>query len=374
MSSRVLIVGAGLGGLTLAQVLVQAGVQVRVIEKVPAWRPVGAGLILSGNALRVLGRLGLDQAAIQAGQRLDSARLTDAAGRPIQTLVYPESAPVVALHRAALHEVLSQDLAPHIQLGTTVVALRQDARCVKVTLSDDTEHEVDVVVGADGLHSAVRGLVFAGARPRYAGYTSWRFVVDQPAHTPHAVEMWGRGCRLGLVPLRGGQTYGYVTANAPQGQVEAPQDRARDLRTRCAEFGGPAPALLEQLVSTTAVIRTDIHEVRLRCWAHGRVALLGDAAHAMTPNLGQGAAMSLEDAVVLGGQLISCPDISVALARYQAIRTGRVAQVQTVSRLLGRAGQLEATWLRTLRDTGMRLTPPGLSRHPAQALADVALD
>ncbi|MFD1732964.1 FAD-dependent monooxygenase [Deinococcus malanensis] len=268
----------------------------------------------------------------------------------------------VALHRAALQDVLGQGLGEQVRFGTTVQALRQDHQGVDVTFSDGSRHRFDVVVGADGLHSSVRGLVFGDVPKRYAGYTSWRFVVSAPA-SRHAVEMWSRGCRLGFVPIGGGQTYGYITANAQEGQREGTPDPSSEVRARCAEFADPAPELLTRLKPDTPVIRTDIHEVRLPCWVHGRVALLGDAAHAMTPNLGQGAAMSLEDAWVLGEQLTASSDLPAALARYGRIRRRRVDRVQTASRLLGQAGQLEAAGLRALRAMAMRLTPPELTRR-----------
>ncbi|MBZ9749311.1 FAD-dependent monooxygenase [Deinococcus sp. HMF7604] len=379
MTRSVLIVGAGIGGLALAQRLLQTGIQVRLIEKVPAWRPVGAGLILSVNALRVLERLGLAKGAAHRGQRLTSAQVTDAAGRPLQTVLYPQSSAggAVALHRAALQNLLSRGVESQIQFGTTLRALHQDAGGVEVGLSDGSEGRFEAVVGADGLHSSVRQLVFGDVPKHYAGYTSWRFLVDVPQTGPHdyAVEMWGRGCRLGLVPIGQGQLYGYVTANAPERErpTSVQTDTIQELQALCRPFGGLAPAVTAQLRADLPVIRTDIHEVRLPRWVRGRVALLGDAAHAMTPNLGQGAAMSLEDAWVLGGQLATS-EAPAALARYEQLRQARVNRVQTQSRQLGRAGQLEATWLRAVRDVGLRLSPPSLARRSARDLFEVALD
>ncbi|UQN08979.1 FAD-dependent monooxygenase [Deinococcus sp. QL22] len=373
MTPRVLIVGAGIGGLGLAQALIRTGMQVKIIEKVACWRPVGAGLILSGNALRVMNRLGLSESLMQVGHPLAAASLTDAGGRLLQTISYGASGGAVALRRADLQAVLSQGLTEQIYFATTLQALHQTTEGVDVTLSDESAHQFDVVVGADGLHSAVRHLVFGDLPKQYAGYTSWRFVVSSSG-PQHAVEMWGRGCRLGLVPLGGGQTYGYVTANALEGQSGDSLNRAAEVRARCTEFGGVGPELLSSLQTDIPVIRTDIHEVHLPRWVQGRVALLGDAAHAMTPNLGQGAAMSLEDAWVLGQQLKAAPNVPAALARYEALRRRRVNQVQTASHFLGRVGQLEADGLRRLRDVGMRLTPPLLARWSTSRLFQTELD
>lgn len=376
MTARVLVVGAGIGGLGLAQALRRADADVMLIEKAAAFQPVGAGLILSVNALRVMKGLGLAGEALAAGQALQAAHLTTADGRPLQTVGYAAYGGAVALHRAALQALLARGVQDRVRFGVTLHALRQDAGGVDVTFSDGTTGRYDLVVGADGLHSDVRRRTF-GARPaRYAGYTSWRFVVPGPPELPvtEAVELWGRGCRLGLVPIGGGQVYGYVTANAPEGQRELPDGRAARLMERCAGFGGSAPAVLEQMQPDTLVIHTDIHEVRLPSWVQGRVALLGDAAHAMTPNLGQGAAMGLEDAWVLARALRSRLDLPAALRQYEALRQRRVAEVQGASRLVGRAGQLESGALRAARDAVMRLTPPAAAHRSARQLFAFGLD
>ncbi|PTA69408.1 FAD-dependent monooxygenase [Deinococcus arcticus] len=375
MTASVLIVGAGIGGLALAQVLTAHGVPVRVIEKAAALRPVGAGLILGGNALQVLERLGLAQAARAAGYPLSAAQLTTAAGQPLHTLSYAAWGGAVGVHRAALQGILSQGLAGQILFGTTLRALQPQPAGVDAVLSDGTVHRCRAVIGADGLHSSVRRLLFGGTAPRYAGYTSWRFVVPLPGPA-QATELWGRGCRLGLVPIGPQQTYGYLTANAPEqppGQAKRPGDVAEVL-AHGAPFGGPAPALLAGLDAGTPVIRTDIHEVQLRRWGQGHVTLLGDAAHALTPNLGQGAALALEDAWVLGQHLLAAPDVPAALDRYEAQRRPRVRAVQRQSWLLGQAGQLESGTLRALRDLAMRLTPPAAAQRSSQGLFTVNLD
>ncbi|MFC6659146.1 FAD-dependent monooxygenase [Deinococcus multiflagellatus] len=223
MTAPVLIVGAGIGGLALAQALTRQGVPVRVIENAAVLRPVGAGLILASNALRVLDRLGLGDAVRAAGHPLSGAQLTTDAGRPLQTLSYTASGGAVGLHRAALQRVLAQGLEGQLLLGTTLRALHPQRAGVEVTLSDGTVQRCRAVVGADGLHSSVRALLFGAVAPRYAGYTSWRFVVPRPGPA-QATELWGRGCRLGLVPIGPDQTYGYLTVNAPE---QPPRSRGR---------------------------------------------------------------------------------------------------------------------------------------------------
>ncbi|GGN43270.1 FAD-dependent monooxygenase [Deinococcus daejeonensis] len=366
MTRSVLIVGAGIGGLALAQALKRAGVHVQVMDKVTRFQPVGAGLILSGPALRVLSHLDLSGPVRAAGQPLTSAWLTDASGRVLQTMSYAPTGGAVGIHRAELHRVLSHGLTREIQFATTVQAMRQMPDGVEVTFSTGSAQRFDAVIGADGLHSSVRRLMFGHVPQRYAGYTSWRFVVRMPGPR-HMVELWGQGSRLGLVPIGGGQTYGYITANAPEGSANGSVGRAAEVRQRGRAFGG-VQDYLTQVTDDTAVIRTDIHEVRLPRWVQGHVALLGDAAHAMTPNLGQGAAMSLEDAWVLSEQLTGTPHVPVALARYQTLRWRRVNQLQSKSRVLGRIGQLEAGAARSLRDQAMRLTLPALVRRTAHTL------
>ena len=234
------------------------------------------------------------------------------------------------MHRARLHQALLAPLRAAVRTGADVVGVEPRGERVAVTLAGAggapaaaETVEADLVIGADGVRSATRRLVFGGPPPRYAGYTSWRFVVPQPRALPDSTEMWGRGRRLGLVPLGGGALYGFAVVNAPQGAPDAPADRLARVRAAFAGFGGAAPEVLRSVARPEQLIPADIEEVVTGRWVHGRVALLGDAAHAMTPDLGQGAGMAIEDAVVLADLLAGAAEdgqVEQALAAYQERR------------------------------------------------------
>lgn len=360
MTPSLLFVGAGIGGLTLAHALTPLDVRVSVVERTPELGAAGAGITLGINAMNVLDRLGIGPRVRAAGEVLDGGEITDERGRPLQLLDFApfhRYGSAVALHRADLQAALLEGLEKHVHLGSTVSGLAQDEHGVTVQFGDGREERYDLVVGADGVHSAVRRELFGPLPVRYAGYTSWRFVVPQTAALSRPVEMWGRGRRLGLVPIGRGRLYGFATLNAPEGMADPICGRAARLRERFANFGGPARPALEQLTQDDAVIHTDLREVVVPRWVSGRVALLGDAAHAMTPNLGQGAGMSIEDAAVLAEVLGPASDVRGALGTYETRRRKRVGRIQAQSRWLGRLGQLQAPLLVAARNVLLRATP-----------------
>jgi 2-polyprenyl-6-methoxyphenol hydroxylase-like FAD-dependent oxidoreductase len=209
------------------------------------------------------------------------------------------------------------------------------------------EERVDALVGADGLWSTVRRTLHGDSTPRYAGYTAWRGVIAY-AGDVRASETWGRGRRFGLVPLADGRVYWFATANAPE-HSQMPEGDKSELLGRFGRWHDPIPSVIEQ-TPDSAILRNDIYDLKpLKTWGIGRVTLLGDAAHAMTPNLGQGACQAIEDGVVLADCLAREPDTVEALRSYERARAPHTAMVIERSRRLGRVGQLQnpvATWLR----------------------------
>ena len=375
---RVLIVGGGIAGLMVAASLRSRGVDCEVVERTEKWAPVGAGIVLSVNAMAVLRGLGLDETLVRAGHVLGQGAITDASGRALGSSDFsalePEFGPTVGLHRAALHEILLAAVgSTPIAMGTSVDAVESDARGVDVRFTDGREDRFDLVIGADGLRSKVRDLVFGPRRIVYSGYTCWRFVVRAPLEHVHMREMWGRGHRFGVVPIGGGQVYCFAVANAPRGQADPAEGRLERFRARFSAFGGDVPALIGALESGDELIHNDLEELAEGPWCSGRVALIGDAAHAMTPNMGQGAAMSLEDASVLVETLTNHATIERALTEYEARRKPRVRWVQNQSRRIGRVGQLEFGPLCALRNAVMRLVPDTAAGDALRKLASQPL-
>jgi 2-polyprenyl-6-methoxyphenol hydroxylase-like FAD-dependent oxidoreductase len=369
----VLIAGAGIGGATLAVALGQRGVPVRLLERAPALRPVGAGITMQPNAMAVLARLGLDGRVRAAGCAIEEAWLRRADGTALSRVdLGGEERQIVGIHRAALLGALLEGRDVPIELGFEAVGYAPDADGVTVRASDGREVRGAALVGADGLHSTVRAQLLGETALRYSGYTSWRGVCDA-AGIDHprglSTETWGRGRRFGIVPIGGDRLYWFATENGAPGGTDASVDA---LLERFAELHEPVEAIL-RATPPEAVLRTDIHDrAPVDRWTEGRVALLGDAAHPMTPNLGQGGCQAVEDAWVLAEAWTEASSPEEAFARYQDARLERANALVRMSWDLGRTAQWESGVARFIRDLAVRGTPRWLLERRLRQVLDAA--
>jgi 2-polyprenyl-6-methoxyphenol hydroxylase-like FAD-dependent oxidoreductase len=221
-----------------------------------------------------------------------------------------------------------------------VTSVEQTGGEVVATLGNGTTERADLLIGADGARSVVRNVV-APAMPRYGGYTAWRGVSPVPVPAGQLTESWGVGERFGLVDI-GSRTYWFATANAPEGEGEDPAERKSNLMRRFAHWHPPITAVLDA-TPDTSIIRNDVYFLDpLPQWSAGRIVLLGDAAHATTPGVGQGAAQALEDALALSSELTDADDPMDALARYESIRRPGAVLTLKLSRQADRAAQLRS--------------------------------
>lgn len=363
------VVGGGIGGLTAAVALRRAGWQVTILERAEQFGEIGAGIVLQSNALHCLDAVGLGQAVRRGGRPDTAGGLRTASGRWLSridgaALDQRLGTTAVVLHRAELHRILRSALPTECVLtGATPEAITGDGHGdgVEVHYVHATEADTvraDLVVGADGLNSWVRAHHWPDApAPVYAGSTAWRAVTRSvfPSDTDMSVS-WGDGQEFGSMPLTDGRAYWYAAVTAPQGQHAT--DELAELRHRFDGWHFPIPALLAD-TAPEAVLRHDIYRLPpLATYVHGRVALLGDAAHAMTPNLGQGGGQAIEDAVVLAAALSTAADVPTALARFDRERRSRTQAISRASTLMGRFGQqLENPLAIALRNTAIKLTP-----------------
>jgi 2-polyprenyl-6-methoxyphenol hydroxylase-like FAD-dependent oxidoreductase len=371
----ILIAGAGIGGLTLAVALQRRGVPVTILERETEMRLAGSGLALSPNAMVALGQLGVAESVERAGAAIAKSAILDSSGRPlgaefdVATLAKELGAPIVALHRARLHDVLLQAAGPGIvRTGVTAVRYECSADHVTVICTDGTRMQADLLVGADGLRSAIRAQLIGDGDPVYAGYTSWRGVTPAGAvPMPRRMsESWGRGERFGIVEIGGEQIYWFAVANAPAGGQD--DDVKQELLARFGSWHSPIATVIER-TPATSILRTDITDRRpVTRWHDHRVVLLGDAAHPMTPNLGQGAGQAIEDAAVLDRCLAMTDNVDEAVARYEARRIARANGIVRGSRNLGALAQLQnpiAVWM---RNAALRLTPASVGLRQARNL------
>ena len=334
---EVLVVGAGLAGLALCVGLGRLGVRITLVEHAPALDDAGAGLLLTGNGLRVLDAFGLGARTRAVARRVDAVCFADAHGAERFRLPIREGWPdFSSVHRARLRRVLLEAARPvEPRWGVRVVRLEPSAEDVAVELSDGEHRRFDLVVGADGVHSAMRERLFGGAGPAaIEGFHGWRFVSRAEVVLPDPVYLIGNGRTLLLHPLADGEIYCGAGPVADTGSLAAgdADDERSALRAAFAEFGGPARAVLDAIDDSTRLIPTLYWEVVLARWGEGRCVLLGDAAHASAPTLAQGASMAFEDAAVLCEELVRGGPVPDALARFERRRRPRVDGIQREAR------------------------------------------
>ncbi|MGW5590966.1 FAD-dependent monooxygenase [Streptomyces sp. NPDC003857] len=350
---RTLIVGAGISGLALAKALLDRGFPVDVVERRADTGQAGTGLYLPANAVRTLQSLGVGDEIDKRAEPVVWQRLHDQHGHPLAEFevsrIWGGVGRSLAITRGDLHEVLSTAVdSTAVRHDTEVSSVTDDGN---VTFADGDTCTYALVVGADGINSTVRRSLFGGPEPRFLGQVCWRFIADDteiPGLTDWTARLGSKGRTFLTVQLGAGRVYCYADINSPV--ITAPVD---DWRTLFADFDGPVPRLLEQGADAYFAA---LYESENTVWTRPGAVLIGDAAHAFSPSMAQGGAMALEDALVLADTLTAEPDVTTALAAFQARRAERVAWVVAQNHRRDKARNLP-TLLRnfTLRRAGERL-------------------
>jgi 2-polyprenyl-6-methoxyphenol hydroxylase-like FAD-dependent oxidoreductase len=344
-SSTVLIVGGGIGGLSLASALAPAGFSVDLVEIKKEWKVYGVGIIQQSNVVRAMAQLGLLDSYLEASFPFDNVGVFAPDGTllsliPGHRLAGPQYPPNLGISRPALHKILMEaavQRGTHARVGVTVDTLKQHEDKVAVTFTDGQERSYDLVVGADGAHSRMRTLLFPDApKLRFTGQSVWRYNFPRPGEIDYLQSYVGRGGGAGLVPMSKDEMYMFVVSTEPSNPRMSENRLHLLMQERMSQFGGEIGKRKELVNDPAKVVYKPIETVLLPApWYKGRVVLLGDAAHSVTPHLGQGAGMAIEDAIVLSQELQTAQPIDAQLGAFMWRRFERCRFVAEKSELAG---------------------------------------
>jgi 2-polyprenyl-6-methoxyphenol hydroxylase-like FAD-dependent oxidoreductase len=379
---RIVVVGAGIAGLVAATAAHRGGDRVTVIERSGRGSVAGAAISLFGNALRALdaiptgtadgaGRVGLGQQVRAIGGTPAGGSLAGLRTPSGRWLVRSRvgghgrlgaGSEVAVVHRKDLQDVLLQQLPSDVvEFDSICTGVRNQPNGAAVSWrgpSGETIADADLVIAADGLRSPLRRALWPDdPGVRFAGYTGWRGITAAPVPLTCIAETWGRGERFGFASLHDGRVYWYATASGPPGRTTGTDERAEVL-ARFGSWHDPIPTLIGG-TDPDDVLHHDIHDLagHLGSFVQGRVVLVGDSAHAMTPDLGQGGCQAIEDAVTLCALLRLSESVPEALTTYDTLRRRRTQSLAARARRMGQVGQLRS-WLGAgMRDALMRLVP-----------------
>jgi 2-polyprenyl-6-methoxyphenol hydroxylase-like FAD-dependent oxidoreductase len=344
---NVLIVGGGIAGTSLAVALRDSGISTEIAELNPEWTALGMGIALTSPCLRALQTLGLLEHCIDAGWSVTKiGRLDPTTGEVMYLgeaprlagLEYPSS---LGIMRPVFHRILAQAAraaGAQVRLGVTLASIRQKLDSVEVVFTDGARGSYDLVIGADGIHSTVRELVWGpGLQPRFTGQTIWRVTLPRAPEVEAIVSMLGeQNANVGFNPVSPDLMYIFIVENTPE-QVRLSDDQLPSAaRERLEGYGGLIARVRDQITDDTQVLRRPAESILVPSpWHQGRVLLIGDAAHATTPHMGSGACIAIEDAVVLGGLLQSDRPLAAVLREFMDRRYERCRMVVEHSLQLG---------------------------------------
>lgn len=373
-----IIVGGGIAGLCAAIGLGNMGIEAHVYESASELKGIGAGFGLAANAMQALEHLGIKEEISLLGHYLDSYHVLDQGGA---ILVAPSTQSIsqkyqqdnFAIHRADLHRfLLSKIPDSQIHLGKRAVSFEREGDGVHVHFADGSQVSGQTLLVADGVHSLLRQQLVPGSIPRYAGYTCWRATIDNSSiQLKEGSETWGNKGRFGMTPLVGNRIYWYACVNSsPQNPVLKRWTTA-ELLDNFKHYHSPIPTILAETRDSDLISNDIIDIAPLRQLAFDNILLLGDAGHATTPNLGQGACQAIEDVAVLMDELNMATSIPQAFKRFEKRRLERVNYICNTSWKIGKIAQWEHPLLIGMRNFCMKVMPNSLKQQQLNKLLSV---
>ncbi len=372
------IIGGGVAGLSMGIALLAQHKDFLVFEQAAVLKGLGAGFGLAANAMQAFDYLGLRPEVERIGFYTETYAILDHRGR---TLVAPDAQRLSArydqhnftVHRADLHRFLVGKLpAERLRLGKRLRRFEQGSAGIHLVFEDGSACRCQYLIVADGVNSTARRQLVPRSTPRYSGYTCWRATIPNGAiGLERGSETWGPKGRFGMTPLVDDRIYWYACVNAPKDSLTYRQYTVKDLLSVFGGYHSPIPELLRN-TKDEDLIWNDIVDIKpLARFAFGNILLIGDAAHATTPNMGQGACQALEDVAVLSHELRQTGTVAQAFVRFEQRRLKRTKYITDTSWRIGRAGQLSNPLLIGLRNAAMRAMPASWAQASLKKLLDV---
>lgn len=373
-----IIIGGGIAGLCAAIGLQQLGIEAHVYESVSELKGIGAGFGLAANAMQALDHLGLKEEISQIGHYLESYNVLDQKGN---ILVEPDTRSIskkykqdnFAIHRADLHRFLLSKIPDcQVHLGKRALSFDRLGEQIHVHFTDGTQAVGNAILVADGVHSLLRQQLIPTSPPRYSGYTCWRATIDNSSiQLKKSTETWGAKGRFGMTPLVGDRIYWYACINSPQQNPALKNWIPSDLLNNFKDYHDPIPTILSETKATELIWNDIIDIAPLQQLSFDNILLLGDAGHATTPNLGQGACQAIEDVAVLLDELKTAATVQQAFARFEARRLDRVNYISNTSWQIGKIAQWENPFLIGMRNFIMKIMPNRLKQQQLNKLLSV---
>lgn len=371
---KIVIIGAGIGGLTCASAFKQKGFNVTVYESAAEIKPVGAGIGIANNAMQIFKKLGIHKKIENAGVKVSSMNITDHQLRSLSVIDLKEfevkyGVCNISIHRAVLQNILAEEIGfENIKLSKRLVKIEQTDE-VKLSFEDGSVETVDVVIAADGIKSIVRNQLFDPSHIRDTRQICWRGVskLSLPKdYNNKAIEAWGKGKRFGFVQINDQDTYWYAVVN--ESLINQQEDSLENL---FKDFHTDVLNIIENKTHDTVIKNRIIDLKPIHKWYNKRVCLLGDAAHATTPNLGQGACQAIEDAYLLAELYQEDKPIEAIFEKYQKLRIKKAHSIVKSSWRIGKIAHLESGFLIYFRNLIMRSIPTSANNKQLQSIYNV---
>lgn len=377
-ADQYIIIGGGIAGLCAAIGLQAIGKEAHVYEGAQELKGIGAGFGLAANAMQALAHLGLRDEIGKLGHFLDSYNVLDEQGK---ILVAPDTKSIssnynqdnFAIHRADLHQfLLSKIPAAQVHLGKKAISFDKQKETVTVSFTDGTTATGSALLIADGVHSLLRQQLLPASTPRYAGYTCWRAIIDNSSiQLQKSTETWGKKGRFGMTPLVGNRIYWYACINSEAQNPILKNWTTRELRANFGAYHAPIPRIIAETKASDLLWNDIIDIAPLSQLAFDNILLLGDAGHATTPNLGQGACQAIEDIAVLIDELTKQKPLSETFKKVERRRLARVNYITKTSWTIGKIAQWDNSFLITMRNFLMKIMPDKLKQSQINRLLSV---